>query len=261
MKTIKLFWVKCGPGGTNFGDILTELLIKRFSSLRVDFASLTECDMFGVGSILTSIPKAYEGIVWTTGSMYNLDLSMPKAKLIALRGHLSKGKFTHDVGSPIIGDAGLISDMLVKPSHNKKYALGLIPHYVDYDDPEVKRMARLNNVCLLNICGDYKELIEKASQCSNILASSLHGLILADSLKVPNRRIVVSNKIAGDGFKYLDYYSVFGGEQVLADPLDTTGLMSTDQIISSMGDYDRPGIDYIREQVLSSLQIVLKEYA
>jgi pyruvyltransferase len=37
----------------------------------------------------------------------------------------------------------------------------------------------------------------------------MHGLIAADSLGIPNIRAKVSDRIAGDDYKFLDYYSAF----------------------------------------------------
>lgn len=45
--------------------------------------------------------------------------------------------------------------------------------------------------------------------CKCVLSSSLHGLIVADALGVPNRRIVLSDKIIGGDLKFDDYYSVY----------------------------------------------------
>ena len=38
----------------------------------------------------------------------------------------------------------------------------------------------------------------------------MHGLICADSLLIPNVRMILSDKIIGGDYKFDDYYSAFG---------------------------------------------------
>lgn len=38
----------------------------------------------------------------------------------------------------------------------------------------------------------------------------MHGLIVSDSLGIPNIRMVLSDQIVGGDYKFNDYYSVFG---------------------------------------------------
>jgi len=47
-------------------------------------------------------------------------------------------------------------------------------------------------------------------QCRTIVSSSLHGLVVADSLGIPNMRMICSDRIRGGDYKYDDYYSAFG---------------------------------------------------
>ena len=45
----------------------------------------------------------------------------------------------------------------------------------------------------------------------------MHGLIISDSLHIPNFHIKVTNKLVGDGFKFDDYYSAFNMEHNFID--------------------------------------------
>lgn len=46
--------------------------------------------------------------------------------------------------------------------------------------------------------------------CETILSSSLHGLIFADALHVPNLHIIGQTKLKEGNFKFEDYYSSYG---------------------------------------------------
>ena len=67
------------------------------------------------------------------------------------------------------------------------------------------RTARIH----LNLARSYRLKLLLAS-CECIISSSLHGLIIADSYCVPNKRVILTNRVSGDGFKFHDYYSSFG---------------------------------------------------
>tara|TARA_B110000114_G_C15045327_1_gene378903 strand:- start:905 stop:1255 length:351 start_codon:yes stop_codon:yes gene_type:complete len=54
-----------------------------------------------------------------------------------------------------------------------------------------------------------KKVLNEISKCSTIYSSSLHGLIFAHSIGVNSQHVVISDKVIGNGFKFLDYYSVF----------------------------------------------------
>ena len=73
----------------------------------------------------------------------------------------------------------------------------------------------------------------------------MHGLIVADSFGIPNRRMPLSSGIISD-LKFNDYYSAFG--------LTCPTSISPETVISEgwehacfSEDYERPGIDAVKE--------------
>ena len=48
-------------------------------------------------------------------------------------------------------------------------------------------------------------VIHEIAKCEHILSSSLHGLVVADALGIPNGWIKLSDRVVGDGFKFKDY--------------------------------------------------------
>jgi pyruvyltransferase len=92
-----------------------------------------------------------------------------------------------------------------------QYVLGIVPHYVDLNNPVIESIQRRypDDILLISPVDSPSNVIQKISSCANIVSSSLHGLIVADSLGVPNRWAVISDKIRGKEFKFRDYYSAF----------------------------------------------------
>jgi hypothetical protein len=67
---------------------------------------------------------------------------------------------------------------------------------------------------LLDLRNDPIKVLKQIAECETIISSSLHGLIAADALDIPNKRIKLSNH--GHNFdvdfKFDDYYSIFDCE-------------------------------------------------
>ena len=74
----------------------------------------------------------------------------------------------------------------------------------------------INNIQLANskilyidIEQEPAQFVKEVASCRFILSSAMHGLICADSLGVPNKHMVLSDKVTGGNYKFRDYYSVF----------------------------------------------------
>lgn len=95
----------------------------------------------------------------------------------------------------------------VQPKTNKKYQIGIVPHYVDYKAATELLSGIGNDVTLIDVKQDPESFISKITECESIASSSLHGLILADAYNIPNIWIEFSNLVVGKGWKFMDYYS------------------------------------------------------
>lgn len=112
-----------------------------------------------------------------------------------------------------MGDGGLLYPLLLKKEPAKKYPVGIIPHYRDQTLPAVKELAaRFKNAVIIDVLDEPLKVLEQIASCEKILSSSLHGLIVADALEIPNRHVHFSGNVRGNGFKFRDYYSVFAPE-------------------------------------------------
>ena len=96
--------------------------------------------------------------------------------------------------------------------------MGIIAHYKEQDEPAFHNLlSRYPNSVFIDVTMTPEEVVNQIAECEVILSSSLHGLIIADSLNIPNRHIVVTDKLMGDGYKFDDYYSAYGLPHVYTD--------------------------------------------
>jgi len=251
---VKVYWSRCGHGHGNFGDKITPMLLKHFG-VPVEWAPPEHAELIGVGSILEKAPHDFKGTIWTSGFMHeSSQRKFSRARVLAVRGRLTLGRLEGpSIAGVALGDGGLLCNEL-SPSVRKKYKLGVIPHFVDIDDPFVKALAGSSrDIRVIDICAEESEVMRTAAECEQIISSSLHGLILADSLGIPNRWLELNRGgeiVTGEGFKYRDYYSVFG---LQPEPLRLTSASTLDRIINAIGYFTRPGLQEVRLALRTSI--------
>lgn len=253
---MKVFWSRCGHGTGNFGDKLTPLLLD-YLGISYEWAKPEEAEIFGIGSLIEKIPDDFGGLVWTTGKMFasgTKDLS--KATVLAVRGQLTLDRIqTSNPAAVSLGDGGLLCHLFHRRTR-KKYKLGIIPHFVDVGDPIVDIVAASSSeITIIDICADTLEVIAGVGRCEHILSSSLHGLILADSLGIPAEWVELNRgkeTVWGNGFKFRDYHSAFG----IADkqPVRLTPSDSLETILPRIGGVSRPGLQTLQRELLKTLE-------
>lgn len=223
---IKLFYFNDLP---NFGDKLGHDLIKKLTNQEVIHANALNCNIVSIGSLLENFfvykdnySKRIKGLlkptvkVWESGFIntptVNKNYLQRKLDVFAVRGELSLSRLESAKGvcnirpNVVLGDPGLLSDHFInKETIKKKYKVGIIPHYVDKNSNFLSNLEE--NFKIIDITKNTKEFLEEVASCESILSSSLHGLIAADSLSIPNLRIRLSSKIVGNDYKFIDYYS------------------------------------------------------
>ena len=136
-------------------------------------------------------------------------------KFHILRGELTKNRCEKITGlnlsEVVLGDPGLLISKIFQPnSFEKKYDVGIILHYADKTE-DIGRYIDLkkSNIKFIDIQMNPWDFVNEVVSCKFILSSAMHGLICADSFGIPNKHIIVSNKLVGGMYKFLDYYSVF----------------------------------------------------
>lgn len=257
MSAIKLYWSASKP---NVGDWLSPIIVASQTSRKVEHAVAKKCEMMCIGSILHKAKNHWWSPVrdiWGSGFMYDGASSKTKHRVHAVRGKLTRARLLN-AGGAAIGDPGLLvsSVLAERASANKKYSVGLIPHYWDKSDPQVGRfLERYPEVKFLDVFSDVDTFIREMTECEFIISSSLHGLIMADSFKIPNHWIVISDKIEGNNFKFYDYYSVFDMQAPKYSDLDSLTMERVELIAKA---YDRPGLESIQQEIVGSFPLAYK---
>jgi len=228
MKKIKLFYYKDEP---NFGDKLSIFIAQKLYDA-VNYAPRKRCNAVFVGSLIeyffSQRPFLWRMLwsllsppvlMWGTGFMRAegslVGELMRRFDVRACRGFLTLERLKKMRGVKIakdivVADPGLLAGRLIDTSDiEKKYELGIIPHYVDKNNPLLKKI-KIENSVMIDIQQQPEIFMKKLAECKYVIASAMHGLIAADSLGIPNVRMVLSDKIIGGDYKYNDYYSAFG---------------------------------------------------
>lgn len=267
MTALKVWWWRWKyPTELNFGDEVTAPLVERITGRRVTWAPLEEADLVGAGSVLQNVMRSKRTTmpsVWGTGLIRPYEGVIPDGFLPwAVRGRLSNAIFEDRLapgGELPLGDPGVLASRLVDGSVKKRYALGVIPHYKDANDATFSELMRgSSSVRRIDVAWTPEEVAREIAACHAVVSSSMHGLIFADSLGVPNLRLKVSDKLVGGDFKFRDYASAFDGERYL-DPLapaDVRGRSQT-EIVDLVGSRYRPalGLERLQKGLIDALRV------
>lgn len=227
-------------GGGNFGDELSPLLVELVSGRSVEAAGLEECDLIGVGSVLESTKRTSDQrpAVWGSGFMYQGRMSGAHLDVHAVRGRLTQARCG---GRGALGDPGLLSRYL---DHGgaEEFRVGLIPHFVDWEHPFCQQFVdHVDGAVLISPVQRPLDVLAQISGCDVVFSSSLHGLICADSLGVPNAWVELSDGVLGSGYKFADYYSSFN---IVPTPLRPVDPQELDGVVDDVvAAHARPELD------------------
>ncbi|MFC7878052.1 polysaccharide pyruvyl transferase family protein [Isoptericola sp. NPDC057391] len=264
MTPIKLWWWRWRfPAELNFGDEVTAPLLERLTGRPVAWTPLGDAEIVGAGSVLQKFLRARPAAmpqVWGTGVISRFQGDVPADFVpLAVRGRHTLDHLDPAVqGDVALGDPGILADRLVDGPVTKRHALGVIPHYKDADDPTMRTIAALPGVRRIDVAWTPEEVAREIAACETVISSSMHGLIFADALAVPNAQLKVSDKLVGGDYKFRDYCSAFGPDRYQAPltPTDVTGL-DTDALVGLVqGRFRRPeGIERLQQRLVDVLAV------
>lgn len=227
----------------NMGDELNKQIIEKCFGYEVVRCSFLDGEMCAIGSCLgmytlhgtfpMRLRQRVNGIarphvsVWGTGFINYTDCEgrffKRDMRFCAVRGELTRKRVEKMTGKKLdipTADGGLLASELLGELPQKRYDVGIVPHLCDLKDPKVEELLRVygggngagaaQKARFINVKEEPLKVVKEIAQCRTILSSSLHGLIVADSLGIPNLHMVLGDRLLGDGYKFDDYYSAYG---------------------------------------------------
>jgi FkbM family methyltransferase len=252
ISSANIYWCCAGKNGKNFGDILTPYIYKKITGKECQRKTPGSTDdkiFFGAGSIMSNC-NTNNIIIWGTGVMFPNEKFKKPAKVLSVRGPITRKRFL-ELGYPCpekYGDIGLILPRFYNPSFDKKYKLGIIPHYVDYVFCK-KLFGKHSEVNIIDLCVGVEPVVDQLVQCEYTISSSLHGIIASHAYGIKCGWVRFSEKIAGKFTKYHDYYgSVNITENIV--PKYITEHLDPDLLIEHANDYPNPNFPIPTDHIM-----------
>lgn len=265
MKTVRVFWWRHKEGEGNFGDELGPAIVRVLARARVVWSPVNQADIVSIGSVLEpwfwnpESPSDFSGVIWGSGRMYGVEpLELPANQVALVRGPHTLGRLPGLNVNPIpTGDPGLLAELFVTKT-DKKYSLGLVPHWSQASLPIWEQIASQNrNIKVINPCSGYEKVINEIAQCDTIASSSLHGLIVADALSIPSAWVSLRDaslpKESNVPFKFADYYASLGIHS--AAPIELSESTLASSLAQSAWNEGVKNVSQITQKILDSFPV------
>lgn len=241
-------------GERNLGDDLAPHILDyalQRNGLTSESPTSKDAHLFSVGSIL--LLGYQDAVVWGSGIMTVPSFARTffhralfrKLDIRAVRGPLTRQillKLGHRCPE-VYGDPGCLMPLIYQPDVEKTLEYLVIPHYLV--ERHIKNHIPADNLVSM-MTDDYKTVIDKICSAKKVIASSLHGIILAEAYGVP--AIFLQHRPKHFDFKYADYYQSTGrdfgptaaslAEAIAMDPGTAPDLSEIQQALLRAFPYD-----------------------
>ena len=225
----------------NFGDALNPILLKMLGvnhTAHVPTEFYHQNNLMCIGSMLQVANKGTQ--VWGSGfiSQNTGFYYAPPKKVLAVRGPRTRQKLLKmNINCPeVYGDPALLLPFLYQPKIEKKYKIGIVPHYTNKNDRWLTSLSNHPEVKIIDVMNPQTlQTLDEILSCELILSSSLHGIILADAYQIPAYWIKFKQQVGLVDFKFYDYFNSVNRHNEKAFLTENNTL---EQIITNLYDYD-----------------------
>lgn len=231
---IETFWFNQVP---NAGDLITPFLLEKMGFTPI-LTDPMRSKVIVCGSLMQRIDENYANYILGAGFLNEgPSINLQKARILAVRGKYTRDRISAPVDTAL-GDPGLLLARYMPKRERKGFFIGIIPHFSEKDDPWLKDFIARNpkQAKFIDIQKKPLEVLRQIDQCEYILSSSLHGIVFADSLLIPNVWISLSKSSSSKIYKFNDYYSAYTDEYQhpyeLIPGTDTARVLTKAQTIS-----------------------------
>lgn len=245
-------WDFYGPGKNmfNFGDVCTVDIVREVFGFNLVWTPIDKCEFIGTGSIIQVAQKesaSNEINVWGSGFIdEGTNEGLDNLNFFAVRGESTRERIGKGV---VVGDPGILASLVYGDPGVKTGKIGVIMHYKDGDLPIVKLLKDDDRFHIISPLDPPARVAQEIAGCRLILSSSLHGLIFADSYKVPNAWIQPSDGVDGGSYKFEDYCSGVGKRLVKAD-IDQ--IFNQSYLEALIRDYKPIGVRKIQRRLIKA---------
>jgi pyruvyltransferase len=262
---LKLFWFSRlhfkRDNVTNFGDELSKELIEKISGEKITWVNPQKQNLYdryftknilGIGSILHFSAK--NSLVWGSG-LIKTDSFASNCQYFAVRGKYTRNELvSRGYKVPeVFGDPGLLTPKIFpKTIGTASKKIGIIPHYVEYDYVKEKLLnnEKSDELIVIDLRENIEMVLNQMMSCEYILSSSLHGIIVPQAYNIKTLRVSFTEKIYGDGIKYLDYF-----DSVKIEPYELLNINESnfnmrtfENFIKKFEKFSHPNIDIVNIQ-------------
>ena len=192
---------------TNFGDEIMPAILSKVTGQDVEKGRLqgTEDLLVAGGSIAQFFFDRPNVVLWGTGIFGDHGRhATPGWEVLAVRGPKTARALGLADATPF-GDAGLLAPLLLDPAEIEAHdQVVVVPHfghraYLE-GRPETDRFR------VLDPTGDPLEVVRGIAGASQVVASSLHGLVVADAFGKPSAFLgIPGDPVMGGSFKFEDH--------------------------------------------------------
>jgi len=195
-----------------------------------------------IGSLLSNEFVNKNTIIWGTGIQDDKinSLNEKPKKVLAVRGPLTR-KFILDQGiecPEIYGDPATLLPRFYKPEIEKKYEIGIIPHWNSINNETLHQFLENNKNVHLIKTKDYKywtDIIDEILSCKYIVSESLYGLIISEVYDIPN----LWGKINFDNYnlEFHDWFLSIGVDR--EEPYEIKDNTKVDDLLDELKNYKK----------------------
>jgi O-antigen/teichoic acid export membrane protein len=207
----------------NWGDDVSTTIVNLINPKLITiprkylFYNNHKTDYLCIGSIITWLITP-QSTVWGSGVKSSEDeirynnKNVRPYKVLAVRGPLTREYLlARGIECPeIYGDPALLFPRYYTPKFEKKYKYGIIPHFRDKNNAQVKHLAEkikeFHLIDVQDVC-NWQTFIDEITSCEFIFSSSLHGIIVSDAYSIPNCWVEFGEK---KRFPFRDYFLSVG---------------------------------------------------
>jgi pyruvyltransferase len=173
-------------------------------------------------------------------------------KVLSVRGPRSREiLLANNIDCPAnYGDPALLLPVFYHPSVSKKFKYGFVPNEATNEADVltcIKNMGIAEGEYLIIHMTEYHEwtdIIDDILSCDNIVSESLHGIIVAETYKIPSCWVEFTRHADYWPFKYLDFYESIGKVGCDSVKLYRDDCENGEVVIKSLLNWEEVSIDY-----------------